>query len=88
MTAGGHTSWCGFAQAIVDQSGGLIASRPRVVPIATVEYPLPARRPRNSILSCARLAARFGITLAPWQEGLARVINELRHDTSTERKAS
>jgi dTDP-4-dehydrorhamnose reductase len=88
MTAGGHTSWCGFARAILDQADCLIASRPRLHPIATVEYPLPARRPRNSVLSCARLAARFGITLAPWLEGLAQVMNELQFDTPIERKPS
>ncbi|HEX9183652.1 MAG TPA: dTDP-4-dehydrorhamnose reductase, partial [Burkholderiales bacterium] len=51
MTAGGETSWCGFARAILAQARIAIP----VVPIRTEEYPTPARRPRNSRLDCSRL---------------------------------
>jgi dTDP-4-dehydrorhamnose reductase len=66
MTAAGSTSWCGFAKAIVERSG----SSCKVVPIASSEYPLPARRPANSVLSNARLHAALEVTLADWETAL------------------
>jgi dTDP-4-dehydrorhamnose reductase len=70
MTAGGSTSWCGFAQAIVNS----IDPKPRVVAIATEAYPTPARRPKNSVLSNEKFARTFGFRLAPWLEQLGRVM--------------
>jgi dTDP-4-dehydrorhamnose reductase len=69
MTASGATTWCGFARAILQQAG---IGTP-VVPIATADYPTPARRPRNSRLDCARLRADTGVALASWEEQLAEV---------------
>jgi dTDP-4-dehydrorhamnose reductase len=40
------------------------------VPIASSEYPLPARRPRNSVLSNAKLNTRIGIALPDWSSAL------------------
>ena len=45
-----------------------------VTPITTADYPTPAARPINSILDCAKLAARFGIQPRPWRPGLDAVI--------------
>jgi dTDP-4-dehydrorhamnose reductase len=36
------------------------------VPIATADYPLPAQRPANSILSCDKLRRDYGIALPAW----------------------
>jgi len=72
LTAGGETSWCGFARAILSRAG--IATP--VLPIHTEGYPTPARRPRNSRLDCSRLRAAFGVTLDPWEEGLAEAMTE------------
>ena len=69
MSAGGKTSWCGFARAILARAG---LGTP-VVPIRSEEYPAAARRPRNSLLDNSRLHAAFGVALAPWEEGLAEV---------------
>jgi dTDP-4-dehydrorhamnose reductase len=73
MSAGGATSWCGFADAILEQAmeHGLLQNRPKIHPIATSQYPLPAARPKNSRLGCERLRKRFGLALAEWQQGLA-----------------
>ncbi len=46
-----------------------------VTPITTADYPTPAARPINSVLDCAKLAARFGIQPRPWQPGLDAVIS-------------
>jgi dTDP-4-dehydrorhamnose reductase len=44
--------------------------------ISTAEYPTAAKRPAYSVLSCARLAARFGIEPKPWRDGLAAMLAE------------
>jgi dTDP-4-dehydrorhamnose reductase len=78
MTCSGATSWCGFAQAIFARAGKLLEGKlPVVTPIATEEYPTPAKRPRYSVLSNAKLEARFGLRLAPWESALDEVIKAL-----------
>jgi dTDP-4-dehydrorhamnose reductase len=73
----GEATWAGFAEAIFAGArarGGPCAA---VRSIATAAYPTPARRPANSRLDGARLAARHGVTLAPWQDGLARGLDRM-----------
>jgi dTDP-4-dehydrorhamnose reductase len=83
MTAGGETSWHEFASAIVERAktaphldwlasatGGLPIIASRVIPIATSEYPTPARRPAYSVLSNARLNRMFSVQLPVWREQL------------------
>lgn len=73
------TTWFGFAQAILARAGSLLNGRtPELVPIATEEYPTPARRPCNSVLSNAKLRERFGVQLASWQAALDNVMAVLR----------
>lgn len=76
LTAADETSWHGFAMEIFRQASasGLIDRTPRVVPIATSEYPTPARRPRYSCLDTARLKEDFGIDLPDWKKALAQVL--------------
>ena len=66
VTNTGETTWHGFATAIVGGGG-----RPRVVPIATADYPTPARRPAYGVLATDRFRAAFGFALPPWDEALA-----------------
>jgi dTDP-4-dehydrorhamnose reductase len=72
MTAAGSTSWCGFARAIF--SSGLLSPQPRVHAISSSEYPTPARRPANSVLSNDKFARTFGFRLPPWQKQLDEVL--------------
>jgi dTDP-4-dehydrorhamnose reductase len=58
MTAGGATSWYGFARAIFDS--GILTSAPRLHPIPSSEYPTPARRPANSVLANEKFVQTFG----------------------------
>jgi dTDP-4-dehydrorhamnose reductase len=77
---GGHTSWHGFAQAIVDEAhrrGRLGAVR--VAPVSTAEYQGPARRPPWSVLDCHKAAAAFNVTPRPWRQGLRDMLGELFH---------
>ena len=66
MTAAGRTSWHGFARAILRE---FRLDNP-VTAISASEYPLPAKRPGNSVLDNGRLAAAFGIRLPGWEDGL------------------
>jgi dTDP-4-dehydrorhamnose reductase len=70
MTAGGETSWCGFARAILERAG----LKTPVVAIRTEDYPTPARRPRNSRLDCSKLRREHGVSLAPWDQAVAEVM--------------
>lgn len=78
MTCSGSTSWFGFAQAIFAHATPLNVKAPELVPIATADYPTPAARPRNSVLSNARLEERFSVRLPSWQAALDEVVQILR----------
>jgi dTDP-4-dehydrorhamnose reductase len=76
-TAAGATTWFGFADAIfAGMPEG--SRRPRLVPIPSIEYPTPARRPANSVLSNERLQRAFGTRIPGWREGLAQSVSLLR----------
>jgi len=75
MTCSGAVSWCGFARAIFSRAPQLLGGKtPTVNAISTAQYPTPARRPLNSVLSNEKLAARFGVRLAPWETALDTVL--------------
>jgi dTDP-4-dehydrorhamnose reductase len=76
LTTEGHTSWHGFAEAIlaVAHARGLVPRQPRVVPIHTSEYPTRATRPAWSVLDCSALDGRFNIRRPSWQQGLEAVL--------------
>ncbi|HET7924529.1 MAG TPA: sugar nucleotide-binding protein, partial [Rhodanobacteraceae bacterium] len=75
----GHCNWFDFAGAIVDGAAarGLIERRPRIVPIATADYPTRARRPAYSVLDTSKAAAAFGLQLQDWRAGLESVLDAL-----------
>ncbi|UGB45006.1 dTDP-4-dehydrorhamnose reductase [Frateuria edaphi] len=79
LVASGHTSWHGFANAIFDEAHvrGLIANKPRVVPIGTADFPTPARRPLWSVLDNGGFERHVGIALPGWREGLREIVNLL-----------
>ena len=68
VAADGHTSWHGFASAIIAGLRRLNVALPveRIVPIATKDYPTKAVRPLNSRLDLTRLRDSFGISPPPW----------------------
>ena len=73
----GDTSWAGFASAIFELSAAQGGPAARVVPIATADYPTPARRPANSRLDCNKLHKVFGVRQPHWFDGLARCLDRL-----------
>jgi dTDP-4-dehydrorhamnose reductase len=97
LTAGGVTTWYGFAQRILDEAkqvspemqwfeeatkGRRLMTR-RVIPITTAEYPLPARRPAYSVLSNLLLDKTFGVRLPEWQQQLHSAFADAPAATST-----
>ena len=79
-TASGATTWHAFAQQIFSEwawrSGGRFVA-PRVLPIATAEYPTAARRPAYSVLSNEKLLRAFGVALPGWRSGLGDALEVL-----------
>lgn len=71
------TTWHSFADAIftaVEERGHRV---PRLRAITTAEYPTPARRPADSRLDCARIAAVHGIHRPDWRRALGRTLDRL-----------
>lgn len=80
LTAGGRTSWYEYAKEILRLASKhdtqLKNKTVNVHPISTGEYPLPAKRPRNSILSTTKIRQTFGLSLPEWQDDLALCLNQ------------
>ena len=88
LAAQGEASWCSYANYVLAAiSYGLLGNKSiasksltlktsTALPIPTSDYPTPARRPLNSRLDTSRLQATFGLTLPPWQPGVARMLAE------------
>ena len=69
LAAGGSTSWCGFARAIMRGTAGL--EHVDVAAIPTSAFPTPAKRPAYSVLDTRRIRDAFGIHVPDWQTLLA-----------------
>ena len=76
LTPRGETSWHGFAEAVFEEAlaRGLISRAPKVIPIATSDYPTRARRPGYSRLDIGRLEQVLGRALPEWRTGLRQVL--------------
>ena len=76
LTPRGETSWHGFAEAILEEAlaRGLIPRAPKVIPVATSDYPTRARRPGYSRLDIGRLEQVLGRALPEWRTGLRQVL--------------
>lgn len=75
----GDTTWHGFALAVFEAASRHGRPMPEVTPIATADWPTPARRPPDSRLDCTRLAQVFGARLPPWRDGVERAVAALLH---------
>jgi dTDP-4-dehydrorhamnose reductase len=83
LTNAGETSWHGFAQAILREYRALPVDMPpllatplEVDAITTEQYPLPAKRPANSVLNNAKLRRVFRLQMPEWQDTLPLVLEE------------
>ncbi|EZP55135.1 dTDP-4-dehydrorhamnose reductase [Sphingomonas sp. RIT328] len=73
----GATDWAGFACEIFRQSAARGGPTAAVEGIATSDYPTPARRPANSLLSHDAIRTAYGIDPRPWDAALADILDEL-----------
>lgn len=77
MSCTGETTWCAFAQAIFAKARSDKAWA-AVTGIPSSEYPTPAARPANSVLSNEKLKATFGIELPSWEAALETSLQTLK----------
>lgn len=71
----GSTTWAGLAAEIFAASarhGGPFAS---VEPISSEEYPLPAARPKWSVLQTDKIKQTFGIQMPPWRDSVESLVS-------------
>ncbi len=73
-------TWHAFAEQIIESAftKGMLTKKPRVIAIATHEYPVAAERPVNSVMDCSKLNNALGIQSAHWQNGLDVLFNHLK----------
>ncbi len=72
-------TWFDFAVEVFRQAEakGMLATRPKVSPISTAQYPTPARRPAWSVLDCSKFETTFGIETHEWHDDLSIVLDAL-----------
>jgi dTDP-4-dehydrorhamnose reductase len=85
LTAGGETTWHGFAVMILAEAQRLglkLRARPdRVKPIPTSAYPTPAKRPANSRLNTDKLRTALGLVLPGWDNQARSVVAALVNES-------
>lgn len=74
----GVASWYDFAVAIAEEGHalGLIPRMPAIIPIATADYPTPARRPSFSVLDVSATRALLGDAHVHWRTNLKTMLKE------------
>ncbi|WP_270935696.1 dTDP-4-dehydrorhamnose reductase [Falsiroseomonas oryzae] len=72
-----HTTWHGFTAEILEQAARRGHPKPRLMPIATADYPTKARRPADGRLDCSKIGRVHGIAPADWRVSLARCLDLL-----------
>lgn len=85
LTCGGQTTWFGFASAIRERALALgLLKEPcaRIKPLATAEYPTPARRPAFSVLSNNTLRDEFALGLPDWEHALRLCLEDVGRNSA------
>jgi len=76
----GEVTWAGFAREIFRQSAARGGPSAEVAGITTADYPTPAKRPANSLLSHAAIQQAYGIQPRAWQHALGDILDDLIGD--------
>lgn len=81
-TDDGTASWFDFAAAINDEAvaAGILKRPVEIVPVTSVDYPTPARRPPFSVLDCSGARAALGQIPDHWRVALRRTVAEVAGD--------
>lgn len=76
----GVASWYDFAIAIAEeaQALGMLKRIPKIVPVATADFPTPARRPSFSVLDVSSTRAVLGDEWVHWRRNLRTMLKEER----------
>ncbi len=72
VSSHGSTSWHGFASAILAAGSRQIP----VHPIATADFPTPAKRPAYSVLDAGKFERTFGFAMPYWGDALVQCLRE------------
>ena len=78
----GATNWAEFAREIIRIHCAYGGRDIAVIPIATTDYPTPAKRPQNSVLSTDKIEAAFGLHIRPWQDATRDIVAKLARKES------
>mgnify|MGYP001142479370 CR=1 FL=1 len=73
LTCQGQTTWYGFTKAILEAAN--IGKKPLLTPIATQDYPLPAKRPAYSVMSGEKFIRNFS-DLPSWESALVSCLQK------------
>lgn len=77
MAGRGFATWAEVASEIFSLSSRFGGPSARVRPIATADYPTPAKRPANSRLDCTKLQQIHGHALPDWRGSLSLCVERL-----------
>jgi dTDP-4-dehydrorhamnose reductase len=89
LSARGQTSWHGFATYIIEQA--IVLGLPikahlnSIVPIATADYPMSAKRPANSLLNTSKLCDTFNVFLPAWEiqvnQAIVKILKKVSYES-------
>ncbi|MFZ4288292.1 dTDP-4-dehydrorhamnose reductase [Variovorax sp. HJSM1_2] len=86
LAASGETNWHAYAKYVIDYAksarNALDFAVKEVAAIPSSAFPLPAPRPFNSRLDTTKLRTTFGLNLPQWQQGVARMLDEILGEPS------
>ena len=77
LSGTGAATWADFAQEIFSIAGKNGLSVPRLIKIATKDYPTAASRPQNSRLDNSKINETYGIEMPLWQNSVAVCVERL-----------
>ncbi|HQH99691.1 MAG TPA: dTDP-4-dehydrorhamnose reductase [Deltaproteobacteria bacterium] len=79
----GHATWFDLAKSAIEA----VELPTKVVPVGTKDFPRPAHRPANSILSTKRFTETTGKIMPPWQISLHQYIKEYLMESRSSRRS-
>lgn len=81
VVASGVTNWHAYAQFVIAEAikaGKAMKVHPETIkPIATSDYPVPAKRPTNSRLDTSLFQKTFNLLLPHWKHGVSHVLKQI-----------
>lgn len=81
VVASGVTNWHAYAQFVIAEAikaGKAMKVQPETIkPIASSDYPVPAKRPANSRLDTSLFQKTFNLQLPHWEHGVSHVLKQI-----------